>query len=193
MGNQRALGTVHSPEYRAAASERMRGNTLSRGVNVGRVRSAETREKVAAAKRGKKRAPFSAEWRERMSQGQRANQNAFGTVHSLEYRMLVSARVKGTGNPNYRDGKSVERRNERLTLLTKPAYRAFRKAVLERDGFTCVECGGTPKVLHVDHVKPWRLYPELRFDPANGRVLCPPCHWKTPTFGMRALLLTRAG
>lgn len=117
--------------------------------------------------------------------------NALGTVHSLEYRMLVSARVKGTSNPNYRDGKSVERQNERLALLTKPAYRAFRKIVLERDSFTCVECGGTPKVLHVDHVKPWRLYPELRFDPANGRVLCQPCHWKTPTYGMRALLLTR--
>lgn len=59
---------------------------------------------------------------------------------------------------------------------------AWRIKVLQRDGNRCVLCGSDTD-LEADHIKPWALYPDLRFDPDNGRTLCRPCHIKTPTFG----------
>lgn len=71
------------------------------------------------------------------------------------------------------------------------AYKAWRKAVFERDNYTCQECesrseAGKPLVIHADHIKPFALHPELRFDVGNGRTLCKPCHQKTPTYGPKS-------
>lgn len=65
----------------------------------------------------------------------------------------------------------------------------WRESVLVRDGFRCVHCGSTNE-LEADHIKPKYLYPELRFDVANGRTLCFPCHKETPTFGSKVRRLT---
>jgi 5-methylcytosine-specific restriction endonuclease McrA len=74
------------------------------------------------------------------------------------------------------------------------AYKAWRTLVFERDSYKCVECGDCNKsgrgkcvMLHADHIKPFALYPELRFEPSNGRTLCVPCHKKTGTFGRGAI------
>jgi 5-methylcytosine-specific restriction endonuclease McrA len=74
------------------------------------------------------------------------------------------------------------------------AYKAWRTLVFERDNYTCVHCGdknkkgrGDSLKLHADHIKPFALYPELRFEPSNGRTLCVPCHKKTGTFGRGAV------
>ncbi|HEY8782523.1 MAG TPA: HNH endonuclease signature motif containing protein [Mucilaginibacter sp.] len=43
----------------------------------------------------------------------------------------------------------------------------------------CVICGSGPhngKVLHVDHIKPRSLYPELSFEPSNLQILCSECN-----------------
>ena len=62
-------------------------------------------------------------------------------------------------------------------------YRLWRQAVLTRDDYTCQTCGQRGGDLHVDHELPFSLYPDLRFEVLNGRVLCIPCHRKTPTYG----------
>lgn len=65
-------------------------------------------------------------------------------------------------------------------------YAEWRKSVFERDKYTCVMCGDKKGGnLEADHIKPFALYPEKRFDINNGRTLCRPCHQKTPTYGVR--------
>lgn len=69
-------------------------------------------------------------------------------------------------------------------------YINWRKEVLKRDNYTCVLCGdrnykgrGNTVVLQADHIKPFALYPILRFSLKNGRTLCIDCHRKTDTWG----------
>lgn len=74
------------------------------------------------------------------------------------------------------------------------AYKAWRTLVFERDNYLCTECRdgnkkgrGESVKLHADHIKPFALYPELRFEVSNGRTLCVPCHIKTGTYGRGAI------
>ena len=89
----------------------------------------------------------------------------------------------------YRDeGKRTE--NKKIRQSAK--YKAWRTLVFERDNYTCVMCGiknglGKTIYLHADHIKPFALFPELRFDINNGRTLCVPCHKKTGTYGRGAI------
>lgn len=75
---------------------------------------------------------------------------------------------------------------ERRKIIGKGIYKDWRKAVLERDAYMCQFCGSMEQ-LEADHIKPWATHPELRYDVANGRTLCRPCHQKTDTYGGRGL------
>lgn len=68
---------------------------------------------------------------------------------------------------------------------SSPEAEAWRKAIFERDDYTCTECGARNGKGHgdirleADHIQPWAYFPELRFELSNGRTLCRPCHDKT--------------
>ncbi len=87
----------------------------------------------------------------------------------------------GSDHPNYIDGGH---RTERQKEMARCEYKNWRKSVFERDDYTCQMCGQYGGYLQVDHIKPWLLYPELRYDLNNGRTLCVPCHKKTDTWGL---------
>lgn len=72
-------------------------------------------------------------------------------------------------------------------------YALWRYSVFFRDNFTCQKCGiknknglGKTIELHVDHIKPFSQFPELRLALDNGRTLCTNCHKQTETYGFKA-------
>lgn len=69
--------------------------------------------------------------------------------------------------------KDHKRHSKRITSTKR--WQAIRHAVLERDGWACVQCGDRRR-LECDHIKPVRTHPHLAFDPGNVQALCGPCH-----------------
>lgn len=120
------------------------------------------------------------EWVENMRRVQ------VGKTHTIEARRKISEAHKGAKSYLWEGGKT----NSNMAVRNSLEYKLWREAVFKRDDFTCQGClvrGGT---LNADHVKPFSLYPELRFAIDNGRTLCLPCHIKTPTFGLNIHLYT---
>lgn len=52
----------------------------------------------------------------------------------------------------------------------------IRKVVLEKFGRRCMRCGVNPPIIHVDHVLPRRIFPDLSLCVDNLQVLCPDCN-----------------
>jgi 5-methylcytosine-specific restriction endonuclease McrA len=69
-------------------------------------------------------------------------------------------------------------------------YRQWRKAVFERDNWTCRRCGdrngrGHEVYLEAHHIKSFADFPELRYDINNGETLCSVCHNKETALAMK--------
>ena len=91
-------------------------------------------------------------------------------------------RFCGKHNPFWKGGITPIHR----IIRASPEYKLWRRAVFERDNFTCIWCGQKGKILHADHIKPFSLFPALRFAIDNGRTLCVNCHKKTDTYGPKS-------
>lgn len=64
-------------------------------------------------------------------------------------------------------------------FITDQTWLRIRQVVLDYYGNTCMSCGYEGKTrIHVDHVLPKRLYPELKYDLMNLQVLCAACNMK---------------
>ena len=58
-------------------------------------------------------------------------------------------------------------------------HKAWRLAVLLRDGYACQACGrvcGKKREAHADHIVPALVRPDLRYEVHNGQCLCHSCH-----------------
>lgn len=93
----------------------------------------------------------------------------------------VYHKIRGKKHWNWQGGKTEV--NERIRKRVK--YKTWRSKVFKRDDYTCVICKIRGCRLEADHIKPFALYPDLRFDISNGRTLCIDCHRKTDTWGRR--------
>lgn len=99
-------------------------------------------------------------------------------------KLSISHIGKNCGEKHHNWKGGVTPLNEKIRRSVE--YKEWRKAVYARDDFTCVQCRKRGIKIHADHIKPFALFPELRFDVNNGRTLCVPCHQKTDTWGGRS-------
>lgn len=117
-----------------------------------------------------------------ISAKQKGKRNSPRTEFKKGIRVSIATEFK-KGRPGYLTSNwkgGVTSESEKLRKSDR--YKLWRLSVFERDNFTCKCCGERGGKLHADHIKPWSLFQNLRFDISNGRTLCIPCHKKTPTY-----------
>ena len=155
----------------------------------GQTLTAEHRQKLSVAGRGRKLAPRTPEHCQRISAAKKGYKLGPPT---LEHRQNLSEATKasiarGTHN-SYQGGLT----SGRAQLQNTFEYKEWRRQIYERDDYTCQICGQHGGNLNADHIKPIRLYPELALDLENGRTLCVGCHRQTDTYGGRMYALLKA-
>ena len=89
--------------------------------------------------------------------------------------------------------KSTKKRKEHKVVIAQPTvspfskddflstfeWRKVRMVALKKYGPRCQCCGATPAdglKMHVDHIKPRKLYPQLALDVSNLQILCEECN-----------------
>ena len=78
----------------------------------------------------------------------------------------------GKNSPNYNPNITDEERDRNY-----PEYKDWRKAVYERDNYTCQCCGDNKgHNLNAHHIYGYTEYKDLRTDVDNGTTLCEECH-----------------
>lgn len=80
--------------------------------------------------------------------------------------------IAGENHHNWKGGVTKESKKIRLTA----PWRNWRRAVFERDDYTCQGCGTKGCNLHPHHIWSFAKYPKYRFEEWNGQTLCRPCH-----------------
>lgn len=133
--------------------------------------------------RGKKRV-FSDKWKKNISKGC-MGRTPWNKGKKWNEKVLQKLRGKrdnilGEKNPNWKGGIDQQIRGIRRSR----DYLRFKKFIRDRDR-VCILCGSDKK-LHIDHIKSFTYYPELRYEPSNARLLCFKCHRETPNFGSKA-------
>lgn len=97
-------------------------------------------------------------------------------------RGIPRPNISGSNHWNWQGGITSEQKRHRNAL----EYKLWRKAIFNRDNYTCQICGISGVYLQADHIKPFAYYPELRLSIDNGRTLCINCHSNTDTYKGRA-------
>lgn len=150
----------------------------------GKKHTQESIKKMSEAKKGKPS----------LKKGIKTNKNAWnkglkGKEFLKYYKVAPKPPVlKGDKHPFWKGGIYPKH----LALRNSKEYKLWRNAIFERDNYTCVFCGDNKGGnLNADHIKPFSLYPDLRFAIDNGRTLCVTCHRLTDTYGRRVYNYTK--
>lgn len=114
------------------------------------------------------------------------NNHFYGKKHTEETKKKMSefrkkihltTKQEGKDNPNWKGGITATN----LKIRNSLEYTLWRKAIFERDEFTCQKCGQLGGVLRAHHIHNFADYLELRLAIDNGITLCNKCHLKFHT------------
>lgn len=89
-----------------------------------------------------------------------------------EKSKVTSKDKRGANHWNWKGGITPKNQKER----NSQEAHSWRKAVFERDEYTCQLCGQIGGKLNAHHIKPWATYKHLRYEISNGVTLCESCH-----------------
>lgn len=176
----------HSAETKRKISENNKGKHYLTEEHIQKMRKPKTEEhkrKLSEAHKGHTPWNKGKSWSEETKDKMRASKLEKPTKYWLGKNRLD---MLGKNNSSWKGG--ITPINQKIR--NSKEYKLWRTAVLERDGYTCIWCGARGSIeryLHVDHIKPFSLFPELRFAIDNGRTLCKDCHEKTDTYAGRYL------
>jgi 5-methylcytosine-specific restriction endonuclease McrA len=170
------LGKTHTEEAKQKNRLAHLGKT---SWMKGKTHTQKVRDIISKKQKGRKASEAT---RKKMSEAQKRIGNRppspKGKSLSEQHRKNLAISKFGENNPAWKGGITPIHHRIRGTR----DYKIWRNAVLERDNRTCVWCFSTEN-LHADHIKPFSLFPELRFAIDNGRTLCASCHKTTDTWG----------
>ena len=158
----------HSEETRKKMSD-TRLKMDWKGYWLGKELSEEHRKKVSEALTGR---DVTEDFRKKMSKLLRGNKHCLGRKHTEETKQKISLAISGPNHPCWKGGVSPLR----TRIWQSREYKQWRKAVFERDDYTCLDCSTRGGTLNAHHKKSFAEYPELRFKVDNGQTLCVPCH-----------------
>ena len=101
--------------------------------------------------------------------------HAESTINELYYRTKLKELVvkKVVKKPKKVYIKPI---TDELCFYKTPQWEILRKMTLKKYGIRCMKCKITGVEVHVDHIKPRSLYPELELDFDNLQVLCKHCN-----------------
>lgn len=149
----------------------------------------ETKNKISKSLKGRPFSGIKCDWngRKHTEESKKKMREArLGKQMPINTRLKISMTHKLNKEKSHLWKGGITKKNKKIRNSME--YRLWRTAVFERDNYTCIWCGvrngnGIAVYLEADHIKPFALFPELRFAIDNGRTLCRECHKTTDTFG----------
>lgn len=102
----------------------------------------------------------------------------YGAILENHTRKKISTSLKGRFrkhlNPNWKNGGTTRYRK---IVMGQFEYADWRKAVYERDKYTCQKCGKPSNGdIQAHHIYPVKTHPERILNVDNGITLCISCH-----------------